>query len=114
MTASTLMAPTSSHCALVAAILAASKVFRACQNLAQARIGDLVKGHAGETHDPLHSIKEPMDLVLDGWQDLPWPRLKIPALKLASGAALVTDDLDTFPELHIPNLVHSAIRKEGV
>jgi len=114
MIAPNLMAPTSSHHAFVSAILAVWKVFRVCQTLAQTGSGDLVKGHAGEAHDSLHSINEPVDLSLDGWPNLSWPRLKIRALQPASGAALITHTEDPCPEMGLPPRAHAAVRKEGM
>jgi hypothetical protein len=105
----TLVAPTAPRCAPKAATLAAAKVVRACQKLAQARLGDL-----GEVRETWRSIEEPLGLLLDGWKDLSLPMLKTKEAKLASGAVMVAGDFHNFPEIHIPYISHFAVRKEGV
>jgi hypothetical protein len=42
------------------------------------------------------------------------PRLKTVEPKPASGAVMVADNLDTFPEINIFYLCHPAVRKEEV
>ncbi len=110
----TLVAAISLYGAPVAATLATSKVVRAGQDLAQGGLGDLVQGGAPAMREAWRSIEEPIGPLLGGWKDLSWPRLKILSPKPASGAVMVADDLDTFPDINIPYFCHSAVRKEGL
>jgi len=98
----TLVAPTAPRCAPGAATLAALKVVRACQNLAQAGLGD-----PGEGRQTWRSIEEPLGLLPPGCKDLSWPMLKTMEPKPASGAVMVAGDLNnfrrsTFPTFYIP------------
>lgn len=94
MAGPSIVAPTFFHCPPVAARGAALKMVQAGQNLAQA---GLVEVRQGEGHERLRSIEEPSDLLRDGWKDFFWPLLKSLEPKLASGAVIDVDDLNTFP-----------------
>lgn len=83
----------------------AGKVRQARENLAMAGLDDLVDFREGDALETLADIDRPIDLLfLDGWKGLYLPVLKLLEPKLKTGAVIVADDLDIFPELMRPYL----------
>ncbi len=79
--------------------LAATKAAAARANLAEAGLGDLVDVRVGDAFETLRDLPGPIDLLLlDGWNQLYLPLLRVLEPRLASGALVVADDVTLFAE----------------
>jgi len=82
-----------------------AKVRAARQNLNKAGLGDLVEILEGDALITLREIDGPIDLLLlDGWKNLYLPVLRLVEPHLRTGALIIADDLNVFPEAHQPYL----------
>jgi predicted O-methyltransferase YrrM len=85
--------------------LNSEKAGRARQNLDEAGLGDLVEIRQGDALLTLRDLEDSIDmLLLDGWKNLYFPVLQCVESRLRSGALVIADDLDIFPEAHKPYL----------
>jgi predicted O-methyltransferase YrrM len=78
---------------VVSTELNAAKVARACANLAEAGLADVVTILAGDARETLADLPGPVGFVLlDGWKNLYLPILRQLEPRLAAGALVVADD----------------------
>jgi predicted O-methyltransferase YrrM len=81
-----------------------NKAERARANIREAGLAGYVELRQGDALETLRGL-EPVDfLLLDGWKDLYLPVLKLVQPALQPGALIVADDLDKYPEVHLPYL----------
>jgi predicted O-methyltransferase YrrM len=79
--------------------LNANKAARAREYIAAAGLADLVELRVGDALETVADIREGVSLAfLDGWKELYLPFLRRIEPALASGAFVVADDIDLFPE----------------
>ena len=79
--------------------LVATKAAAARENLAEAGLGDLVDVRVGDAFETLRDLPGPIDLlVLDGWNQLYLPLLRVLEPRLAPGTLVVADDVTLFAE----------------
>ncbi len=75
------------------------KALRAREHLEEAGLLDYVEIREGDALETLRTLDGSIDLLfLDGWKKLYLPVLKLLEPKLRSGAAVVGDDINIFPE----------------
>jgi predicted O-methyltransferase YrrM len=99
---------------VVATELNAEKVKRARRHLDEAGLGDLVEIRAGDALVTLRDLEGPIDLLLlDGWKNLYLPVLQLLESRLHPGTLIVADDLDIFPEAHLPYLGYVRCPENG-
>ncbi len=90
-----------------------AKARQAVKNFEEAGLSfiDLREGDALET---LRNVEGPIDFVLlDGWKNLYLPVLQMIEPQLRSGALIVADDLDVFPDAHQPYLSYVRSPENG-
>ncbi|MCK9877028.1 class I SAM-dependent methyltransferase [Frankia sp. AgPm24] len=79
--------------------LAATKAAAARANLAEAGLADLVDLRVGDALETLRDLPGPIDLLLlDGWNQLYLPLLRVLEPHLAPGALVVADDVTLFAQ----------------
>jgi predicted O-methyltransferase YrrM len=87
--------------------LHAGKVKGARENLRAVGLLDHVDIREGDALKTLGDIRGGVSLLfLDGWKKLYLPVLRLLEPALTSGAVVVADDLDLFPEVHKPYLAY--------
>ncbi|WP_242424001.1 O-methyltransferase [Frankia sp. EI5c] len=75
--------------------LSAAKAHAAGVNLAEAGLGDLVEIRTGDAMETLAALPGPVDLLLlDGWNHLYLPVLRLIEPRLSPGAMVVADDVE--------------------
>jgi predicted O-methyltransferase YrrM len=75
------------------------KISAARANLAEAGLDGVAEVRAGDALETLADLPAPIDLVLlDGWKDLYLPMLELLRPKLRRGAAVLADNIFTFPK----------------
>jgi predicted O-methyltransferase YrrM len=75
-----------------------NKIAAARANLAEAGLDGVAEVRDGDAMQTLADIPAPIDLVLlDGWKDLYLPMLQLLRPKLRKGAAVLADNIFTFP-----------------
>jgi predicted O-methyltransferase YrrM len=85
--------------------LHSGKASRAREYLREAGLLELVELRVGDALETLQDLPSDVSLVfLDGWKNLYLPCLKLLEPKLRSGALVVADDIDLFPEALQPYL----------
>ncbi|WP_235486952.1 class I SAM-dependent methyltransferase, partial [Frankia sp. AvcI1] len=78
--------------------LSATKAKAAAGNLAEAGLAAFVEIRAGDAFETLRELPGPIDLLLlDGWNQLYLPLLRLLEPQLASDALIVADDITLFP-----------------
>ena len=92
---------------VIATELHAAKARAARDNLERAGLADFVDLRQGDALETLKGLGGGVGfLFLDGWKDLYLPVLKLVEPALRTGALVVADDLDLFPEVHRPYLAY--------
>jgi len=87
--------------------LNSGKVQKARESLRAAGLLDYVDLREGDALETLRDVAGGVTLLfLDGWKKLYLPMLKLLEPALESGAVVVADDLDLFPEVHKPYLAY--------
>jgi predicted O-methyltransferase YrrM len=85
---------------LITTELAPAKVARARDHLHQANLADLVDFREGDAFETLRDTPDAIDLLwLDGWKPLYLPLLRMLEPRLAPGALVIADDMNTVAEL---------------
>jgi predicted O-methyltransferase YrrM len=75
------------------------KIAAARANLAEAGLDGVAEVRAGDAMETLVDVPAPIDLVLlDGWKDLYLPMIQLLRPKLRKGAAVLADNIFTFPK----------------
>ncbi len=78
--------------------LSATKAKAAAGNLAEAGLDAFVEIRTGDAFETLRELPGPIDLLLlDGWNQLYLPLLRLLEPRLAPGALIVADDVTLFP-----------------
>ncbi|MEU7153446.1 class I SAM-dependent methyltransferase [Streptomyces sp. NPDC045470] len=92
---------------IVTTEMQADKARAAGENLAAAGLDDLVEIRVGDALDTLRDLDGPVDLVLlDGWEDLYLPVLRLVESRLTAGSVVIADDVSFFPDTFRPYLDH--------
>jgi predicted O-methyltransferase YrrM len=92
----------------------AAKARQAAKNFQEAGLLPFVDVREGDALQTLRNVDGPVDFVLlDGWKNLYLPVLKVIESKLRPGAMIVADDLDIFPEAHMPYLSYVRSPENG-
>jgi len=88
------------------------KVKQARKNISDAGLSQYAEIREGDALQTLAHLDEPIDFVfLDGWKELYLPLLKLLEPRLRTGALVIADDLNIFPEVMKPYLEY--VRKPG-
>lgn len=75
-----------------------NKVAAARAHLAEAGLDGVAEVRDGDAMETLRDVPAPVDLVLlDGWKDLYLPMIQLLRPKLRTGAAVLADNIFTFP-----------------
>jgi len=76
-----------------------NKIAAARANLAEAGLDGVAEVRAGDAMETLKDVPAPVDFVLlDGWKDLYLPMIQLLRPKLRKGAAILADNIFTFPK----------------
>jgi predicted O-methyltransferase YrrM len=76
-----------------------NKIAAARANLAAAGLDGVAEVRDGDAMETLKDVSAPVDLVLlDGWKELYLPMIKLLRPKLRKGAAVLADNIFTFPK----------------
>jgi predicted O-methyltransferase YrrM len=76
-----------------------NKIAAARANLAEAGLDGVAEVRAGDAMETLADLPAPIDFVLlDGWKDLYLPMVRLLRPKLHKGAAVLADNIFTFPK----------------
>jgi predicted O-methyltransferase YrrM len=76
-----------------------NKIAAARANLAEAGLDAVAEVRAGDAMETLADVPAPIDFVLlDGWKDLYLPMVQLLRPKLRKGAAVLADNIFTFPK----------------
>ncbi|EIV96118.1 O-methyltransferase [Frankia sp. QA3] len=79
--------------------LSEAKAKAAAGNLAEAGLAALVEIRIGDAFETLRELPGPVDLLLlDGWNQLYLPLLRLLEPRLSPGALVVADDITLFPD----------------
>ena len=90
------------------------KANRAREYLREARLLELVDLRVGDALETLEDVTPGVSFVfLDGWKNLYLPCLKLLEPKLKSGALVIGDDIDLFPDALKPYLDYVRDAKGG-
>ncbi len=75
------------------------KIAAARANLAEAGLDGVAEVRAGDAMETLADVPAPIDFVLlDGWKDVYLPMVQLLRPKLRKGAAVLADNIFTFPK----------------
>lgn len=86
----------------------------ACENLAEAGLGDFAEVRLGDALETLQHVEEPVDLVLlDGWKELYLPVLRLLEPKLRAGAVVLADNIKTFRRALAPYVEYVQSERNG-
>lgn len=92
----------------------ANKIAAARANLAAAGLAGIAEVRAGDALQTLRDLEGPIDLVLlDGWKDLYLPVLQLLTPKLGQRAAVLADNIFTFPKELAPYVAYVRDPKNG-
>jgi predicted O-methyltransferase YrrM len=76
-----------------------NKIAAARAHLAEAGLDGVAEVREGDAMETLRDVPPPIDLVLlDGWKDLYLPMIQLLRPKLRKGAAVLADNIFTFPK----------------
>jgi len=76
-----------------------NKIAAARANLAEAGLDGVAEVRAGDAMETLKDVPAPVDFVLlDGWKDLYLPMIQLLRPNLRKGAAILADNIFTFPK----------------
>jgi predicted O-methyltransferase YrrM len=99
---------------VITAEINAGKARQAARNFEEAGLLPFIEIREGDALQTLRNVDGPVDFVLlDGWKNLYLPVLKLIEPKLRPGALVVADDLDVFPESHVPYLSYVRSPENG-
>lgn len=99
---------------VISSEIESSKVQTASKNIHEAGLSDYVVIKEGDARQTLKEVEAPVDMVLlDGWQNLYLPVLKVLMPKIRPGAVVFAEDIFTFKKTLRPYVEYVQNPKNG-